>query len=298
MHTLAAACLAAVVGPTFAGSSSSATFGNLVITLTDLNAGDGIAPSLSFNANGHAYVLGETLGWGDSYQDKLYAYTAPQQQGVTSGQVGTDWSSASSSVTAANTVAGFTALSATGAAGSGLDGYGAYRSYATGADPFFNTFTLSANTKVTFSTTASAQVRTSMGYNLDADQDEYAYAHLLLAVGGSVGGQDQYDVQERELFATFNVRDDGTTEGVSDSWSGLLSASFSNTSGVDAFGEMQAFVSTEGYSATWDGVTPELSPILSPVAAVPEADTYAMLLAGLALVGGVARRRRKTGEQA
>lgn len=291
MHTLAAACLAAAVGPVFAEATSSATFGNLVITLTDLNAADGIAPTLSFQANGHAYVLGETLGFGDTYQDNLYAYTAPQQHGVTSGQVGTDWSSASSSVTAANTVAGFTALSAAGTAGSGIDAYGAYRSYATGADPFFNTFTLSANTKVTFSTVASGQARTSMGYNLDADQDEYAYAHMLLAVGGSVGGVDQYDVQERELFATFNVRDDGTTEGVSNSWSGLLSASFSNTSGVNAFGEMQAFVSTEGHSAMWDGVTKGLSP-------VPEADGYAMMLAGLALVGGIARRRKQAGAQA
>ncbi|NGZ86072.1 PEP-CTERM sorting domain-containing protein [Duganella aceris] len=287
MHTLAAACLAAAVGPVFANASSSATFGNLVITLTDLNTGDGVAPTLSFSANGHAYVLGETLGWGDTADDNLYAYTAPQQQGVLSGQTHTDWSSASSSVTAANTVAGFTALSASGAAASGLDGYGAYRSYATGADPFFNTFTLSANTKVTFSTIASAQVATSMGYNLDADQDEYAYAHMLLAVSGSVAGQEQFDGQERELFATFNVRDDGTTEGVRDSWSGLLSASFSNTSGVNAFGEMQAFVSTEGYSAVWDGVTP-----------VPEPETYAMLLAGLALVGGVARRRKTAGDQA
>jgi hypothetical protein len=34
---VAAACLAAAVGPAFATSSASATFGNLVITLTDLN---------------------------------------------------------------------------------------------------------------------------------------------------------------------------------------------------------------------------------------------------------------------
>lgn len=287
MHTIAAACLAAAVGPAFANASSSATFGNLVITLTDLTPGDGVAPTLSFSTRGHAYVLGETLGWGDSSEDNLYAYTAPQQQGLLTGQTRTDWSSANSSVAAANTVAGFTALSAAGTAGSGLDGSGAYRSYAAGADPFFNTLTLSANTKVTFSTTASAQASTSMGYNLDADQDEYAYAHLLLAVSGSVAGVDQHDVQERELTATFDVRDDGTTMGVSDSWSGLLSASFSNTSGVDAFGELQAFVSTEGHSAVWDGVTP-----------VPEPETYAMMLGGLALVGCAARRRNKTGKPA
>ncbi len=290
MHTLAAACLAAAVGPVFAEATSSATFGNLVITLTDLNTGDGIAPTLSFKANGHAYVLGETLGFGDTYQDNLYAYTAPQQHGVTAGQVGTDWSSAASSVNAANTVAGFSSLWATGTAGSGLDGYGAYRSYATGADPFFNTFSLSANTKVTFSTLASGAAHTSLGYNLDCDQGEYAYAHLFRAVSGSVGGQDVFDVQERELIATFNVRDDGTTEGVNDTWSGLMSASFSNTSGLDALGEFHAFVSTEGHSAMWDGVT-------KGVSTVPEAESYAMMLAGLALVGGIARRRKQAGGQ-
>lgn len=281
MHTLAAACIAAAAGPALANASSSASFGNLVITLTDLNPGDGIAPSLSFSANGHAYVLGETLGWGETEEESLYAYTAAQQQGVLSGHTHGDWSSASSSVTAASTVAGFTTLSASGAAFSGLDGHGAYRSHATGADPFVNSFTLSANTMVTFSTTASMQVHTSMGYNLDADQDEYANAHLLLAVNGSVDGVEQSDVQERALSATFAIRDDGSSMGVSDSWSGMLAASFSNTSSAEAYGTMQAFVSTEGWSANWDGVTP-----------VPEPETYAMMLSGLALVGWAGRRGR------
>ncbi|MTV38283.1 PEPxxWA-CTERM sorting domain-containing protein [Duganella radicis] len=280
MHILAAACLAASAGTACANASSSATFGSLVITLTDLNPHDGIAPSLSFSANGHAYVLGETLGWGETEEESIYAYTAAQQQGVLSGHTHGDWSSASSSVAAADTLAGFTALSASGGAASGLDGHGAYRSHATGSDPFLNSFILSANTRVTFSTTAAMSVQTSMGYNLDADQDEYANAHMLLAVNGSVDGIDQSDVQERQLSATFAVRDDGSTMGVRDSWSGLLTASFSNTSALDAYGTMQAFVSTEGWSANWDGVTP-----------VPEPETWAMLLAGLALVGAASRRK-------
>lgn len=284
LHTLAAACMAAAVSPAFAASSSSVSFGNLVITLTDLNAADGIAPSLSFNANGHAYVLGETLGFGETQDESIYAYTAKQQQGVLSGSTQGDWAAVTSSVTAANTVAGFTALSATGNASSGLDAHGAYRSYATGSDPSFNTFILSANTKVTFSTMASMQVQTSMGYNLDADQDEYANAHMLFAVGGSVNGVAQNDVNDLALSATFAVRDDGTTMGVSDSWSGMLSASFTNNSAMNADGTFEAFVSTEGWSANWDGVTP-----------VPEPETYAMLLAGLALVGWTGRRNKARG---
>jgi hypothetical protein len=286
LHTLAAACLAAAVGPAFATASSSATFGNLIITLTDLNPNDGIAPSLSFTAAGHAFVLGETLGWGDVQDDTLYAYTAQQQQGVLSGATHTDWSSATSSVTMANTVAGFSALSAQGVAKSGLDGYGAYRSHATGADPFENGFTLSANTMITFSTSASLQTSTSMGYNLSADQREYANAHVALYLTGNVGGVDQSDTQERDMVSTFDVRDDGSTIGVHNSWSGQLSVSFSNTSAVDASGTMRGFVSTEGNSAIWDGVTP-----------VPEPETYAMLLGGLGLIGALGRRRRTAGAQ-
>ncbi|TFW25298.1 PEP-CTERM sorting domain-containing protein [Duganella callida] len=286
MHTLAAACLAAAVGPVFANASSSATFGNLVITLTDLNPNDGIAPSMSFTAYGHAYVLGETLAWGDLKDDTLYAYTAKQQQGVLSGETHTDWSSATSSVTTANTVAGFTALSAQGTANSGLDANGAYRSYATGADPFENGFVLSANTKVTFSTNVSMQTQTTMGYNLDADQMEYANAHALLYVAGSVNGVDRSDTQERDMWSTFDVRDDGSTMGMHDSWSGQFSVSFANDSAMDASGTMKGFVSTEGYSAVWDGVTP-----------VPEPETYAMLLGGLGLIGAIGRRRKARAER-
>ncbi len=280
-NTLAAACLAAAVGPAFANASSSASFGNLVITLTDLNPNDGIAPSMSFQTWGHAYILGESLGWGDTADHHVFTHTAAQQKGALSDVAQGSWSSASASLVAANTVAGFTSLSASGMGLSGLDGYGAYRSYASGQDPFLNEFTLSANTMVTFSTTAAMHAQTSMGYNLDADQDEYANAHVLLGVFGSTyDGQQFSDGQEGDLSATFNVRDDGTTEGVSASWSGMLSASFSNATAYDATGQMQAFVSTEGWSATWDGVTP-----------VPEPESYAMLLGGLALIGGVARRR-------
>jgi hypothetical protein len=281
-NTLAAACLAAVVGPALANASSSATFGNLVITLTDLNPNDGIAPSMSFETYGHAYILGEAFSWGGGYKHTTFTETAAQQQGTLGKDINLHWSTAGASLVAADTVAGFTSLAAHGAAGSGIGAWGTYRSYASGQDPFLNQFTLSPNTMVTFSTTASMHAQTSMGYNLDADQDEYANAHVLLGVTGyTADGQQHADGQEGDLSATFNVRDDGSTEGVSQSWSGMLSASFSNTTGSNATGIVEAFVSTVGWSAAWDGVTP-----------VPEPETYAMLLGGLALLGGVARRRK------
>jgi hypothetical protein len=279
--TVAAACLAAAVGPAFANASSSATFGNLVITLTDLNPNDGIAPSLSFQTYGRAFVTGAIHSWGDTSELQSFAHTAPQQQGALSGTAHGDWAAASASLVAADTTAGFTSLSASGMALSGIDAFGSYSSHASGAEPYFNQFTLSANTRVTFSTNAALQAQTSMGYNLEADQGEFAYAHALFGVDAFTNdGQEHIDTQEHAIAIQFNVRDDGSTEGVRDSWSGQLSVSFSNDTASEASGYMLNDVDIHGYSAVWDGVSP-----------VPEPATYAMLLGGLALLGCTTRRR-------
>ncbi|QCP14765.1 PEP-CTERM sorting domain-containing protein [Pseudoduganella umbonata] len=171
-------------------------------------------------------------------------------------------------------------MSAEGAALSGLDGYGTYNTVSYASQPS-NTFTLSANTAVTFSVLADMRASTTMGYNLDADMGEYASVQAMLNVGGLLNGMYVSDPQERRVVAAFDVLDDNTTTGVSDSWSGLLSTSFVNTGATEASGELQAFIIVDGYSSVWDGVTP-----------VPEPGTYAMLLGGLALLGAAARRRK------
>lgn len=280
MHTLAMACMAAAASPALAAASSSATFGNLVITLTDLDTGDGIAPSLAFNLNGPSFIDSRAEGFGDISESYQFQNYAPQQGGLFTGETHSAWSSSVGSIMTANNVAGYTSMSAAGAAHSGLDAYGTYRAASIGATPD-NTFTLSANTAVTFSVMANMRASTSMGYNLEADMAEYATSHALLNVGGMVNGMFVTDAQERYIDAGFDVLDDNTTIGVSNSWSGLLSASFSNLSSAEASGFLQTFVIVEGYSAVWDGITP-----------VPEPGTYAMLLGGLALLGVVGRRRK------
>lgn len=280
MPTLAMACMAAAAGPALADASSSATFGNLVITLTDLDTGDGIAPSFSFNRNGPSFIDSRTEGFGDVAESYQFQNYAPQQGGLFTGETHSAWSSSTGSIMTANNVAGFTWMSAQGAAHSGLAGYGTYSAASIGATPE-NSFTLSANTAVTFSVMADMQTRTTMGYNLEADMAEYATAHALLNVGGMVDGTFVNDAQERFIAAGFDVLDDNTTVGVSNGWSGLLSASFANTGSAETSGFLQTFVIVDGYSAIWDGVTP-----------VPEPGTYAMLLGGLALLGVAGRRRR------
>lgn len=280
-HTLAAACLVAAAGQALATSSSSATMGNLLITLTDLNPTDGIAPSLTFTSEGRASLLSAVNSWGDIIDGKVAIRYAPNPQGPLSADTHTDWASSSASVMAANTAAGFTTMSTHGVAGSGPDAYGYYRGNATNAMPQ-NDFTLSANTAVTFSVIASTQSSTSMGYNLEADQGEYATAHALMNVYGSVNGQFQIDTQEHISYSDFSVRGDGSTMGASDSWSGKLAVSFYNYGATSTTGQLQSFVDVEGQSAVWDGVTP-----------VPEPETYAMMLGGLALIGAVGRRRSR-----
>ena len=283
LHTLAAACLVAAAGQAFATASSSATMGNLVITLTDLNPTDGITPSLSSTWQGAATVFSVVDSWGDIASSNVANRYAPGPQGLVSAETHADWASSSASVMAANNAAGFTSMSTIGVAKSGLDAYGYYRGDSANASPL-NDFTLSANTEVTFSVLASTQSKTSMGYNLDADQGEFAYAHAVMNVLGSVNGNFQIDTQEHISYSNFHVRDDGTTMGASDSWSGQLSVSFFNYGTTTTTGQIQSFVEIEGQSATWDGVTP-----------VPEPETYAMMLGGLALIGVIGRRRRAAG---
>lgn len=280
MHTLAMACMAAAAGPALANASSSATFGNLVITLTDLNTTDGITPSLTFNLNGPSFIDSRVEGFGEVSESYQFQNYAPQQAGLFTGETHSAWSSSIGSIMTANNVAGYTSMSAEGMALSGLDAYGNYRAASIGATPD-NTFTLSANTAVTFTVTADMRAGTTMGYNLEADMAEYASTHALLNVGGMVNGNFISDAQERYIDAGFDVLDDNTTVGVSNSWSGLLSASFANIGATEASGFLQTFVIVEGYSSVWDGVTP-----------VPEPGTYAMLLGGLALLGVVGRRRK------
>lgn len=280
MPILAIACMTTAAGPALADASSTATFGNLAITLTDLDTNDGIAPSFTFNVNGPSFIDSRAEGFGEVAESYQFQNYAPQQGSLFTGHTQSAWSSSTGSIMTANNVAGFTWLSAEGAAHSGLAGYGTYRAASVGSAPE-NAFTLSANTAITFSVMADMHARTSMGYNLAADMAEYAFSHVLLNVGGMVDGIFVNDAQERYIDAGFDVLDDNTTVGVTNGWSGLLSASFANTGSTETSGFLQTFAIVEGYSAVWDGVTP-----------VPEPGTYALLLGGLALLGVAAHRRR------
>lgn len=283
-HTVTAcaaalAALAAIAAaPAHATASSSASFGNLTITLTDLDLNDGVAPSLSFGAYGKPYVAVGTHGWADDYISHEYAQTASTMGGALAGQLTDPLSSAQANLAAANTVAGFTAMSTSGQAASTSDGHGAYYGYASGSNPSARAFTLSANTRLTVSVAGALSTTTTIGYNLEADQEEYALASLLLGLTAyNQAGVETVDAKSYEMGSYFNVRDDGTTIGEHYDWSGMLSVEYSNLSAAAVNGYLDTAVAVSGLSA---------------VSAVPEAQTWGMLLAGLALVGTASRRRR------
>jgi len=280
LHT-AVACamaMAAVAAmPAHATATSNASFGNLTITLTDLDLNDGVAPSLSFGPYGKPYVAVGTHGWGDDYISHEYSKAASTMGGTLSGQLTDPLSSAQVHLAAANTVAGFTSMSTSGQAASTPDGHGAYYGYASGSNPSARAFTLSANTRLTISVAGALSTTTTIGYNLEADQGEYALASLLLGLTAyNQDGVETVDSRFYEMGSYFNVRDDGTTMGEHYDWNGLLSVEYSNLSAFAANGYLDTAVAISGLSA---------------VGAVPEPETWGMLLAGLALVGTVSRRR-------
>jgi len=283
MHTLAAACLAVAVGPVFANATSSATIGNLVITLTDLDTADGISPWMTFTLPSFGLAESGSVGFGaENSESQLTIRFGTSEGGLYNASAHTDWSSSSANLLSSKGIGGFTTLSAQGAAYSGLESSGNYMAHASAAKYPYSEFTLSANTKLTFSVTADVKAQTTIGYNLDADMGESASALAVLNVFGVANGGYQSDVQQHMAAATFDVRDDNTTMGVSDAWSGVLAANFVNDGAGVATGGLEVYTYVEGISANWDGVTP-----------VPEPSTYAMMLGGLGLIGAAARRRSK-----
>ena len=260
LSTLVAAFAALAVAPVHAASFATASLSDLKITLFDLKPSDGITPGITFDLRANnASVFAE-----DSANTR---FSEAFGTGPFDLSVATPRSSASAAV-AGRGPANVTSLTASGSALGPLAPGGSSSFSARAASPHLSSFassefTLTANTRVKFSGLANLEAITTIG------GDESAFASALLDAFGP--GPDGRGSQFSNAFLDAEIS--GGAAGVSLS-SGLLTVRFDNQTGGDLAGRLSRDAFVIGSSSV-----------------VPEPETYAMMVAGLGLLGFMLRRR-------
>jgi len=248
--------------PVFADATATASIGDLTVTITSSNPH--VAPSITWGSS-------EFFEGGSAYDTALLTSdtynTSPPP--ATNG-ASTAGSSASSTITGYSTSPGtsFSATSSSLAAGTSVN----FPNYATGVTTNDEqSFTLGKDTTVTFSYSGSSTAQTTVGYNsLDQGYETAeSYAYLEVYFGGSEQGS--------EVISDASYNSDGSPQ--TDSDSGSWSTSFKNSSS----GPLTGYLDIYAYSTTY-----------CSVGAVPEPETYALMTAGLGLVGVVLAHRRRS----
>jgi hypothetical protein len=259
----AALALATLLGAcsVFAGSSAEATLDSLIITLVDLDPGDGVAPSISFvgGASRASAVVFQPFG---VFDEDVASGSGP-------------WADIGAAVTLSlGRAAG--SLEGAGADGSGaslhVSGQAADPGTPLGAAvqyqaqvwaPYMAAGAVVLSRKTTLTISAAASLSTTTQSGAASHDFATAGAYLFLEGTGDVA----------TLVCESTASQQCTTGDARQ-----LSVTFSNTAGTSVNGTFQAWAQVAGYSQ---------------VAVVPEPAGALSLLAGLCIVGGVVRQRQR-----
>lgn len=286
-HLFARICVALsvfTVAPAMAAGSASATISGFSVRLIDLNPTDGITPSISFEP-GSFFVDEEGLsGFVSSYIEGSFGSFDDFSSSLTFSPISSSLSQAGATASAAisgNETLPGTTLSAAATTSDLVAGASSRQIYASGNSDLSSIFKLSGNTLAVFSVRASASLSGAGGY-VQGPSGQYfgdqgsAEADIYVSGPGALNSEGGYQESSDE-FEFFNFNNGEGALPFDFSGTEELSATFLNLTGGTLSGELEfdasAYVSTS-------------------TAPVPEPGTYALLLAGLGMMGFVASRRR------
>jgi PEP-CTERM motif len=283
-----AVSLLALAGPALADVSASASLGNFHITLIDLRPNDGIAPSFTMLADpgrgglssAQATIFGpagsgDTSRLGQSQFDPLSVLR--RQEGAL----------ARASVTGNGTLAGI-GLGSSGAAAGLPTLERSFETLASGGNAAFREgptlYLLSAHTQLVLTADVSLQAQTTLGtYRSDLVRTEMAGASASLQLNPvDANGGWQYPEGAGDFASVY-------IPGVL-----LPGDPFTRPDRQTLFDQLSATITNDGrhsMTATLNAITAAHGS--AAVAVVPEPQTYALFLGGLAMIGMVVRRRRR-----
>lgn len=254
----AMAALLATTVPAHAASSATATAGTVSITLFDLNPSDGLAPVFTF--------LGESSASYAFANGSAAADTASGLNAATAVALDVPFVSVAGS-TGANGAHGQATSAGGDSSGNWIGG--------DGQGVFFASLEVGAWTGVLIEMDYAGTATTTIGQTVEGyGEAAQAYVSVLINVFGA-DGQESHSAT-RSLYAS-SVWDGNGFSGQDLSFDGRLRLTYANLSGDVLTGSYVA--SAYAYAA-------------SAIPAVPEPGTYGLMLAGLAGVAAVARRRR------